>query len=411
MSQWFDPEPTFKGLLFARSLQALGHEVEVVTGFPNYPGGRLYPGFRQRLLQREIVDGISITRVPLYPSHDGSAIKRILNYASFAITSCLYGVLFAKKADVIYIYHPPMTVGLSGAVIGLLRRTPFVYDVQDLWPDTLRATGMIGNERVLSLVGKACDWIYKRAAHIAVLSPGFQKLMIQRGVAAAKISVIYNWCDENAMQVPQATAVDLTFMDQRFNVVFAGNMGKAQALDAVLEAACLVAQSNVEVQFVFVGGGVEVDRLKQLAARLGAANVRFLPRMEMNEVGAVLAKAGALLVHLKNDPLFEITIPSKTQAYLAVGKPIIMGVRGDAAHLIEQAVAGVAVTPQDALSIAAGVLAICNLTPQQSAEMGHNALAFYQRELSLKVGVAKFSDLFDRVAGKNVVAGVEGKLS
>lgn len=398
LTQWFDPEPTFKGLLFARELQALGHEVEVITGFPNYPGGRLYPGYRQAWLRREVIDGIAVTRVPLYPSHDGSAIKRVLNYASFAASSCLYGVLMAKKADVIYIYHPPMTVGLSGALIGLFRRTPFVYDVQDLWPDTLRATGMLNNNAVLRLVGKLCNWIYRRAGHVAVLSPGFARLLAERGVDPGKMSVVYNWCDEGAMQAPATTAVELGFMDGRFNVVFAGNMGKAQALESVIAAAALVAAQDARVQFVFVGGGVEVAKLKTHVVTLGAANVTFLARMEMNEVGAVLAKAGALLVHLKDDPLFSITIPSKTQAYLAVGKPIIMGVRGDAADLVRQAGAGVAVLPEDPHSIAEGILAVAALPAHEAAEMGQNAVRFYQRELSLKVGVARFSEIFSRLA-------------
>lgn len=343
------------------------------------------------------MDGVNITRVPLYLSHDQSAVRRMLNYFSFSLTSCLYGIFGAKKADVIYVYHPPMTVGLSAAVIGLVRRMPFVYDVQDLWPDTLRATGMIGNEKALKIVGVVCNWIYRRASHIVVLSPGFRKLLIQRGVPDSKISLIYNWCDGVAMQTPHNTAVDLSFMDGRFNVVFAGNMGKAQALDAVIAAAKIVGTTNSLVQFVFVGGGIEVDVLKKTSVSLGLDNVRFLPRMPMNEVGAVLAKAGTLLVHLKNDPLFEITIPSKTQAYLAVGKPILMAVSGDAADLIQQAKAGVAVTPENPESIAQGILHLAQLPAELRNQMGKNAIEFYEKELSLDVGAERFQRVFNDV--------------
>lgn len=404
LTQWFDPEPTFKGLLFARKLQQLGHEVEVITGFPNYPGGKLYPGFRQTWRSRENIEGIVVTRVPLYPSHDGSAVKRLLNYFSFALTSCLYGIFGAKKADVIYVYHPPMTVGLSGALIGLFRNTPFVYDIQDLWPDTLRATGMIGNERALSVVSSVCNWIYRRASHVVVLSPGFRKLLIERGVSDSKMSVIYNWCDETSLQIPEHTGVDLSFMDGRFNVVFAGNMGKAQALNIVIDAAKIVVSQNAQVQFVFVGGGIEVDNLKKMSAELALQNVRFLPRMQMNEVGAVLAKADALLVHLKDDPLFEITIPSKTQAYLAVGKPILMAVGGDAADLVLRADAGIAVKPENADSLADGVLQMAKLPVERRETMGKNATEFYARELSLDVGVERFMKVFNQViARKNTL--------
>src|SRR5690606_27764828 len=154
LTQWFDPEPTFKGLVFARELVRQGFEVEVVTGFPNYPGGKLYPGYRVKLLQREFIDGVHVTRVPLYPSHDHGAIKRVLTYVSFAAALLFYGLFGAKRADVIYAYHPPLTVGIAAALIRFFRRIPVVYDIQDMWPDTLRATGMFSNEKALGVVGK-----------------------------------------------------------------------------------------------------------------------------------------------------------------------------------------------------------------------------------------------------------------
>jgi glycosyltransferase involved in cell wall biosynthesis len=402
LTQWFDPEPTFKGLVFARELQALGHEVEVITGFPNYPGGNLYPGFRQKWLSRSVIDGVSVTRVPLYPSHSGSAIKRIFNYVSFMLSSCLYGVFGAKRADIIYVYHPPITAGLSAAVIGFFRRTPFVIDVQDLWPDTLRSTGMISNERALALAGKVCNWTYRRAKHVVVLSPGFRKILIERGIPAERLSVIYNWCDEQALATDNATSVDTSYLDGHFNVVFAGNIGKAQALEAVIRAAQIVWERDKAVRFVFVGAGVEVESLKVLAAQLGVQNLRFVPRVPMSEVGAILSRADVLLVHLKDDPLFAITIPSKTQAYLAVGKPILMGVRGDAADLVTQAQAGMTVTPENDEAIADAVLRMASLPAAERRQMAENSVKFYHDHLSLKIGSRKFSDLFQRLLCRNL---------
>jgi glycosyltransferase involved in cell wall biosynthesis len=177
-------------------------------------------------------------------------------------------------------------------------------------------------------------------------------------------------------------------------------MGKAQALNAVMEAAKKVATHDARVQFVFVGGGVAVDGLKQTSDALGLSNVRFVPQMPMREVGAVLARADALLVHLRKDPLFAITIPSKTQAYLAVGKPILMGVQGDAADLVQRAGAGLGVTPEDADSIAEGVLTLAKLPQKDREAMGRNATEFYGKALSLDVGVAKFSEIFNQVVSK-----------
>jgi glycosyltransferase involved in cell wall biosynthesis len=397
LTQWFDPEPTFKGLVFARELQALGHEVEVITGFPNYPGGKLYPGFRQRWLSRSVIDGVPVTRVPLYPSHSGSGIKRVFNYVSFMLSSCLYGVFGAKKADIIYVYHPPITAGLSAAVIGFFRRTPFVIDVQDLWPDTLRSTGMINSERVLALAGKVCNWTYRRARHVVVLSPGFRKTLIERGIPAERLSVIYNWCDEQALSGDSVATVDTSYMDGHFNVVFAGNIGKAQALDAVIRAAQIVWERDKSVRFVFVGAGVEVESLKALAARLVVQNLRFVARVPMFEVGTILSRADVLLVHLKNDPLFSITIPSKTQAYLAVGKPILMGVSGDAADLIIQTGAGLAVAPEDPEAIASATLRLAALPASERKQMAENGKTFYSQNMSLGIGSQKFADLFQNL--------------
>ena len=168
LTQWFDPEPTIKGLGFAHELIRQGVSVEVLTGFPNYPKGTLYPGYRLRWLQRETVEGVRVTRVALYPSHDQSAVRRALNYASFAATSLAYGIVAAGRVDVIYAYHPPLSVGVVAALLRVLRGRPVVYDVQDLWPDTLRATGMIGNPRLLRLVSAVCDWVYRRVDRIVV---------------------------------------------------------------------------------------------------------------------------------------------------------------------------------------------------------------------------------------------------
>lgn len=396
LTQWFDPEPTFKGLAFAKELARLGHEVEVLTGFPNYPGGKLYEGYKVSLLQRENIEGISVLRVPLYPSHNSSALKRITNYISFAFSAAFLGTLLVKQADVMYVYHPPATVGFAASVIGLVRRIPFVYDIQDLWPDTLAATGMINNTGILRIVDSCCRLIYRQAAKIVVLSPGFKEMLVTRSVPAKKIEVIYNWCDEANIKLKETgSGLDEKLgLADRFNIVFAGTMGKAQALDAVLDAAKIVSNNQPKVQFVFVGGGIEVERLKQRSADMGLPNVLFLPRMPMQEIGSVLTRADVLLVHLRDDPLFKITVPSKTQAYMAAGRPILMAVRGDAASLVEKAKAGLNCIPEDSNSIVAAVEHLCRMSRQELDDMGERGRNFYESELSLTVGANSFLSVF-----------------
>ena len=397
LTQWFDPEPTPKGLSFARELVRQGFEVEVVTGFPNYPGGKLYPGYRLRLIQREVIDGVEVTRLPLYPNHDSSALKRVANYASFAASALFYGLFGAKRPDVIYAYHPPLTVGIAARLIRLFRRVPVVYDIQDMWPDTLRATGMLGNERALAIVSSVCDWVYKGMDRIVVLSPGFRRLLIERGVPENKIELIYNWCDEKQLDAVAST-LPASFPGQEyFRVLFAGTMGKAQALGAVIDAATTLADSHPVVRFVFVGGGVEVEHLKSLVAERKLVNVVFIPRVPMSEVGGMLDAADGLLVHLKNDPLFTITIPSKTQAYMLKGKPLLMAVSGDAADLVLSSGCGVCAESENASSIAEAVTALFAAGEDERRAMGQRASDCYHKNLSLQVGATKFANLFRRL--------------
>ena len=371
-----------------------GFDVEVLTGFPNYPSGKIYPGYKIKPLQREIIDGVKITRVPLYANHDQSAIKRILNYTSFAASSLLYGLFGAKRPDVIYAYHPPLTVGVTASLIRLLRGIPVVYDIQDMWPDTLRATGMLNSPRILSAVEFVCQWVYRRVNHIVVLSPGFKRLLVQRGVPEPKIDVIYNWADEASIAAP-AGKVSNSFPETgQFRILFAGNMGKAQALEAVLEAAALLQDRGSHISFVMLGGGVEVESLKLRAQELQLANITFLPPVPMAEVGAYLAAADALLVHLRKDPLFEITIPSKTQAYMAAGKPLLMAVNGDAADLVTQSQGGVIAESENPISLATAAEKLAGLDTDALFAMGENAKRFYQEFLALNVGVQKFGDIF-----------------
>lgn len=397
ITQWFEPEPMLKGLLFARELKAMGHEVEVLTGFPNYPGGVFYPGYPLRPLRTDIIDGIRVTRVPLFPSHSRSAIGRILNYLSFAAAAAVYGSLKRGNADVAYVYHPPLTVGMAAAVIGFVHRMPFVYDIQDLWPDTLKSTGMVSNRYALGIVAKACRVVYRRAAAIVAQSPGFEKLLLDRGVPREKLHMVYNWCDEAALTVDGPTSALPAGMEGRFNIVFAGNMGSAQALDAVLIAARDAHACDPRIQFVFVGDGVQVSHLQAMARAqaLGDA-VMFVPRMPITEVGGILQAADALLVHLRDDPLFSITVPSKTQAYLFSGKPILMAVRGDAADLVKHANAGVFAEPEDSASIANAAIRLASMPQDELIAMGKRGRTYYEQTLSIKVGVAKLASLLEQ---------------
>jgi glycosyltransferase involved in cell wall biosynthesis len=398
LSQWCYPEPDFKALTFGRELVKQGHTVQVLTGFPNYPGGELYEGYKVKWSQRETIDGVEIIRVPLYPSHDNSGAKRMLNYISFAISAAFLGVFRVKKADVMYVYHPPATVAVPAVFIKWFRRIPVVYDIQDLWPDTLSATGLLNNKTLLKWVGRYCNFMYKRLDHITVLSHGFKSRLTERGVPASKIDVIYNW--PNPFTAPAlADKSVIPFSDKKFTILFAGTMGKAQALDAILDAAAILKERKVDdIQFVFIGGGIAVDELKQKKQGLALDNVQFLPRVNNDEIGKFLVAADALIVHLKDDELFKITIPSKTQAYLQVGKPIIMAVGGDADKMIADARAGISCTPENPQALADVAIKLSKLPTDELKAMGLNGRAYFDKYLSMEHGVANFIEVFQKVA-------------
>ncbi|WP_213979736.1 glycosyltransferase family 4 protein [Sphingomonas sp. dw_22] len=398
ITQWFQPEPHFKGLGFAKALQAMGHEVEVLTGFPNYPGGRVYPGYRIRLRQHEIIDDIPITRGYLYPSHDNSALRRIANYASFAISSTLLA-LFIRKPDVVYVYTPPMTAALPAIALRFLRGVPFVPDVQDLWPDTLAATGMLNDPRLLGLIRWWTDFSLRRASRIIVLSEGFRRRLQERGVKTP-ITVIWNWAPSEIADIAHRLQPVLPDKTGPFDILFAGNMGKAQGLDIVLKAAAALQEEGAHVRFTMVGGGIEREVLRQHAKDLSLNNIAFHEPRPPSQMGELFEAADALLVHLRDDPLFEITIPSKTQAYLAIGRPILMGVRGDAAAMVEEAGAGLTFAPDDVDAFLAAIKTLLAMTQAERMAMGSAGAAYYRKRLAFDIGVRALEQSLAGAANK-----------
>jgi glycosyltransferase involved in cell wall biosynthesis len=404
VTQWFDPEPgAIRGLPLARWLAARGHEVQVLTGVPNYPGGRIYPGYRMRLWQREVMDGISVLRVPLYPSHDASAAGRVANYTSFALSAATLGAALVRGGDVAYVYHPPPTVGLPALVLKAFRGMPFVYHIADMWPESVVESGMLQNTYVRSgverLLAAWCAAMYQQAAAITVLSPGFKRLLVARGVPPEKIHVIYNWTDEALFRPcarDETLANDLG-LTGRFNFVYAGNLGAFQGLETVIRAAARV-QHEPAIQILIVGTGQREAALKAYARELGADNVRFLGRREYWEMPKIYALADVLLVHLRDLPFFAATIPSKAQVSLSCGRPVLMAVRGDAADLVRRAGAGATCLPEDDAEMADALVKLAHTDHRELEEMGANGRAAYLDNMSLDVGGALTESVLRQVS-------------
>jgi colanic acid biosynthesis glycosyl transferase WcaI len=273
-----------------------------------------------------------------------------------------------------------------------------VFDVQDMWPDTLGATGMVRHGGMIAGVQWWLRLVYRRAARITVLSPGFRALLTTRGVPADLIMVIPNWSIESASIIAGPTRRDAS---DRFDVVYAGNLGLGQGIEVVLSAAEALRERAPHIRFLIAGDGIDAAQFRADAAARNLDNISFLGRLPPSDMPTLFGGADALLVHLRDEPIFAVTIPSKTQAYLQAGKPILMGVRGDAANLIREAGAGIAFEPGNGDALAAAVLELVSLSDGERAAMGASGADYYQRHLSLKVGAAAFIRVFEQVLAES----------
>lgn len=402
LTQFFQPEPTFKGLPFAQALADRGNTVEVLTGFPNYPGGQVYQGYRIRPWQREVLGGIRVNRVALYPSHDRSGLRRMLSYLSFALTCLLIGPWLVGKPDVIYVYNL-VTLGPAAFLLRRLYGAKVVLDVTDLWPDSVGSSGMLPGGVPFHMLTALSTWVYRHVDWLTVVTPGYKRVLVERGVCADRIELIYNWCNENAERPAprdEHLAQELGLAGH-FNILYAGAMGIPQGLDTVLDAAQICRSYMPEVQFVLVGSGVDRSRLESRTAEMGLANIRFLPRQAPEAMGSLYALADALLVHLKDDPLFQITIPSKTQAYLYMGRPIIMAMEGDAADLVRLAGAGLVCPSQNPVALAEAIVLLAGLPDEERERIGQAGKKFYTDNMAMQVGIDRFAQrmqmLTDRI--------------
>lgn len=406
LSQFYWPEvrtaPTNLAAA-AEFLDGRGHEVQVLTGFPCHPFGRVYDGYRLRWRQWETARGVRILRLPLYPDHSLSTLRRAVNYSSFALSSASIGAWLTRRfaADVILVYLPPLTNWLPIRALQLIHRAPVVCWMSDMWPESLLAAGARLAAWQVRWIGRLERAVYRRSRLICVNSPGAARLLADKGVDPGKIELVGDWADEEVFypSEPDAALAEELGLAGRFNVVYAGNLGPAQGLDTAIEAAGRLADLT-DLQLVLVGDGEDEARLERLAAERAAANVRFIPRRPMTDMHRVLALADVLLMHLKPEPMYETQIPSKLQAYLACARPILCGVAGDSAEVVRQAGAGVSSPPGDAAAMAAALRRLHAMTRAERARLGENGRRHYLERFTRAVLLRRLEALLAGAAGE-----------
>jgi glycosyltransferase involved in cell wall biosynthesis len=390
LTQWYKPEPVMVPVGIAQALRRRGHEVEVLTGVPNYPLGEVQPGYRAWQSSRETRDGIRVRRVPLVPSHDNSARRRITNYVSWSLSATLFGFRTLRRADVALVYSSPASAALPAMIWRRFARTPYVLLVQDIWPDSVFATGFLATgwaRRIAqATLSRFCSWSYRSAAHIAVISPGAVDLLVSRGVPRDKISLVYNWTDESHSAMEPSTARrELGLPTDAFVISYAGNHGPAQGLDVVIRAANDVRDIG-DLRVLLVGDGLAVADLQRLADRLGSDNVTFVGPVSHERMEAVRSASDVQLVCLVGDPLFRVTMPSKVQAILASGTAAMAIGSGDAAAVVEESGAGWAVPPGDYQALASAFRSARAESRDAMSARGRAGRAYYQQHMSEAIG-------------------------
>ncbi|MGK5739559.1 glycosyltransferase family 4 protein [Micromonospora sp. URMC 103] len=404
VSQWFPPEPAGIALGITRSLRAQHFDVDVLTGVPNYPTGRVHDGYSARRRRVEHRDGLRVLRTPLYPSHDHSTLGRAANYLSWAASSSLLGQSALRDADVALVYASPATAAAAAMTARLRRRIPYVLMVMDLWPDSVFATGFLtgGLTRRLAeaALGRFTDQTYRWADHVTVPSPGLREAVVARGVPAEKVSVVYNWTDEKVMQ---PTEPDPDFRRRLgldagdFVLMYGGNHGAAQRLDVAVDAMDRL-RDLPDVHLVLVGDGVDKRALRTRAAELRLRSVHFLDPIEQQRMAAAMAAADLHLISLADEPLFRVTLPGKVQAILACGQPVLTCAPGDAARIVLEAGAGFAAPPENPAALADTVRAAYGTPRSRLRAMGQAGREHYLTHMSEAINAQLLADLLSRAA-------------
>lgn len=380
VSQYFWPE-NFRINDLAAGLVERGHAVTVLTGIPNYPGGKFFSGYSWCKKTREKYQGVRILRVPLLPRGNGSGVKLALNYLSFAFSACFLAPFLCRgKFDLIFVFEPsPITVGLPAILLKKIKSLPILFWVQDLWPESLSATGAVRSPCILSLIERLTRIIYQRCDRILVTSRAYLPSIQGFGVDPGKLLFFPQSVEELYQPVTvEAGAVEDLLMPKGFRVLFAGNIGAAQSFATILAAAeKLIACPDI--QWIIIGDGrmrAWVEEEIQRRSLTGA--VHLLGRHPVESMPSFFALADGLLVTLKKEPLFALTIPGKVQSYLACGKPIIAALDGEGSSLVRDAHAGLTCPAEDADALADIVLAMYRMPQTQREEMGQSGLRYYK---------------------------------
>ena len=382
VTQYFWPE-NFRINDICEGFKEQGHEVEVLTGLPNYPEGKIYDGYS--IFNKGIKEykGIRIRRVPMIPRGKDSSFKLALNYLSFMISASIGIIpLIFKKYDKIFVFQvSPITTAIPAILLAKIKNISSYIYVQDLWPETLYSIVNISNNKVKKVMKNICNWIYSKFDNILIASKGYEKILINNNIYHKKIKYFPQWA-EDFYSINELNIKNIE--NKKFIVTFAGNIGKAQSVNTIIEAANL-AKENKEIIWRIIGDGSEFDNVKKLVEKYSLdETVELLGRKPATDMPKYFSVSDGLIVTLKNEEILKVTLPAKIQSYMAAGKPIIAAISGEGNRIIEESNSGLVGEAEDYISLYNNVINLYNLDLNEREKLGYNGLKFFENNFTRK---------------------------
>lgn len=402
----FYPEG-FKVNDVAFDLSERGWNVKVITGIPNYPGGRFYSGYGFFKRRKEVINGVKVIHMPLVPRGNGSRFRLILNYCSFLFFVSIYAFYIGvrERFDCILVHHTsPITIGIPAIIVKKFQRIKLIFWNLDLWPESVVAAGKINNQIVNTILLKLVRLIYKNADTILISSKGFTSSIVEKGVPGDKLVYFPNWAEDcfiegfkgiNDLNVLNDVDDYITSaLPEGFKVMFAGNIGEAQDFHNILSAAELLKDTNIK--WVIIGDGRKRGWIENEVKKRRLKNSVFLlGRYPIEKIPYFFHHADVLFFSLKDEFIFSLTVPAKVQAYMASGKPIIAMVNGEAARLIEEAGCGASCHAGNYKDLAKKVLSLSKLTAQELKILSDNARKFYTYNFDKKTNLDNLASIIE----------------
>jgi glycosyltransferase involved in cell wall biosynthesis len=385
ISQYFTPEPYLKDIDFIKSLKEKGWNPIVITGYPNYPKGEIYDTYKNKLMSEEWMDGIKVIRTFTFADHSLKTYKRILNYFFFGIFATWAIIKHGKTKSFYYILQSSPFVLMCAFAIRVFKpRSKILLDIQDVFPENIRVSGFVKQKWKIDFLDFILNKFYYKIFDLfVVVSESFKKIIINKGFSKDKILTLYNW--SMVERKTEERESNYEFSTQGFNIVYAGNIGVHQGLSKLSDGITKITKMNSSVYFHFFGDGTDFDVLK--ANHINNRNVIFYGRISTEEIGKYMNAADALFIHLIKDPIYKSIIPSKLQAYIEIGKPILAGVDGEARDIVINNKLGVAFGSEDINEMIEATMKMASFSSTEREEIRKRSVFLYKEKFSRDAGV------------------------